>query len=229
MLSETLQNNIGEKKNHPLLKILNSLNNKGTSLRLRFRYNRDNNYEFSIESSIINEGRYKYYSDLFKKTDMKEEIVNMFENKKRYNWRIKSNNLEEILEKMNNISDVIKNEFSLEPETDENKIIDFTLLAKHKKQALSKNDFDNWLEVKRAELLEPKKEKQVKKNQPIKMNNAEKKVYPKLKEKQVLKSQQKKQENKVVKTLVKPNGFIYIIFGSIITIIIGLIIFMFIR
>lgn len=262
MLSETLQKNMDEKKDHPLLKILNSLNDKGTSLRLRFKYNRDGNYEFSIESSIINEDRHNYYSELFKKTNMNEEIINMFEDKKRYNWRIKSNNLEEIMEKMNNISDVIESDFKLEPETDENKIIDFTLLAKQKKQTLSKNAFDNWLKAKREELLAPVNKKQVskepsissdrkeskktKKSQPIKMNNFEKKAYPPLKQKQNIKVQVGKQmqskinvktlknnntntSNKSKNTSSNSNGFIDIIFGSIITIIIGLIIFMFVR
>ena len=264
MLSETLQKNMDEKKNHPLLKILNSLNDKGTSLRLRFKYNRDGNYEFSIESSIINEDRHNYYSELFKKTNMNEEIINMFEDKKRYNWRIKSNNLEEIMEKMSNISDVIESDFKLEPETDEKKIIDFTLLAKQKKQTLSKNDFDNWLTVKREELLAPVNKKQVskepsmspdrkeskktKESQPIKMNNFEKKAYPPLKQKQNMKVQTRKQvQNKSnVKTLKNnykgtsnkngsgtsgngSKGFVNIILGSIIAIVLGIILFIMIR
>lgn len=253
MLSETLQKNMDEKKDHPLLKMINFLNEKGTGLRLRFKYNRDNSYEFSIESSILNEDRYKYYSELFKKTNMNEEIINLFDDKKRCNWRIKSNNLEEIIDKMNNISDIIESDFKLEPETDENKIVDFTLLAKYKKQTLSKDDFDNWLKVKREELLTPvnneqvskepsvssdrKELKEIKKSQPIKMNDFEKNVYSSLKQKQKIKNQVEKQikNRSNVKSLKNnntsgnSNGFIDIIFGSIITIIIGLIIFMFIR
>ena len=186
-LSETLKNNMDLQKDHPMLQILNTLNNKGTSLRLRLRYNKDNTYEFSIESSIINDDRYKYYSDLFKKTNMQEEKIDMFQNTKRYNWKIKSNDLEDILEKMNNISDVIKNDFKLEAETDEKKIIDFTLLAKYKKQNLPKEEFDNWLKEKRKELLGPKKDSQTNSDKSIKMSNTENKIYPLLNEKRKIK------------------------------------------
>ena len=44
-----------EKGEHPLLKILNFLNDKGSGLNLRLIYNGDDSYDFSIESSIIRE------------------------------------------------------------------------------------------------------------------------------------------------------------------------------
>lgn len=226
-LSETLKNNMDNKKDHPMLKMLNTLNDKGTSLRLRFKYNKDNTYEFSIESSIINDERYKYYSNIFKKANMQEEKMDMFDNTKRYDWKIQSDNLEDLLEKMNNISDIIKSDFKLEAETDEEKIIDFTLLAKYKKQNLSKNEFDNWLKEERKELFESKKDNQTN-DKPLKLEDREKEIYPELKEKQSLQNQKKNQHN-ITKTLSNPNGFLDILFGSIITIIIGIIVFLIIR
>ena len=96
--------------------------------------------------------------------------------------------------------------------------------------------------------LKRQEEKQVKKSQPIKMNNFEKKAYPPLKQKQNIKVQAKNQvQNKTnVKILKNTNkgttnksgsgtsgngskGFVNIILCSIITIIIGLIIFMLIK
>ena len=220
-LSETLENNMDEKKEHPMLKILNTLNNKDTGLRLRFKYKKDDTYEFSIEASNLDDERYKYYSNLFNKTNMQEEILDMSEHHKRYNWKIKSESLDDILGKINNISDVIKTDFKLEPETDERKITNFTLLAKHKKQNLPKKEFDNWLKEKRKEFFEPKRDSQENKKERKELLKQERKLLE-------LRKQNKK-ENDMIKTLSSPNGFLDIIFGSIITIIIGIIIFMIIK
>lgn len=86
---------------------------------------------------------------------------------------------------------------------------------------------DNKEELKNVYQKNPDKFKIIENNN-LKLNATEKKIYPILKKKQEL-QKQKKQENSMIKTLSKPNGFLDIIFCSIITIIIGLILFMIIR
>lgn len=217
LLSDALKNNMQEKGEHPLLKILNFLNDKGSGLNLRLIYNRDDSYDFSIESSIISEDRYKYYSDLFKNAGM---VENKSENKNRYEWQIKSNNLKDILKKIDDISNVIINNFSLEPETDENKITNFILLAKYKKKTLSKNDFENWLKDENSKFLGTNSEE--KENaETLKMSDSEKKVYVELKDKRRLKKDNLENESK--KALSNKNGFVNVIYASIILIVIVII------
>lgn len=217
LLFDALKNNMQEKGEHPLLKILNFLNDKGSGLNLRLIYNRDDSYDFSIESSIISEDRYKYYSDLFKNAGM---VENKSENKNRYEWQIKSNNLKDILKKIDDISNVIINNFSLEPETDENKITNFILLAKYKKKTLSKNDFENWLKDENSKFLGTNSEE--KENaETLKMSDSEKKVYVELKDKRRLKKDNLENESK--KALSNKNGFVNVIYASIILIVIVII------
>ena len=147
-------------------------------------------------------------------------LENKSENKNRYEWQIKSNNLEDILKKIDNISNVIINNFSLEPEKDENKITNFILLAKYKKKTLSKNDFENWLENENSKFLGTYDEKK-EKIEILKMSDSEKKMYHKLKDKRTLKTNNL--ENKSKKSLSNKNGFVNVIYASIILIVVVII------
>ena len=52
---------------------------------------------------------------------------------------------------MRNIADYIINEYSLEPESSEDNIVNFILLARFKKKNLSNEEFDKWLKQKYEE------------------------------------------------------------------------------
>lgn len=158
-LNKSLEKDINIEK-HPLLDLLNFFHDKETGLSLRFKHKEDNSYVFDIEGLIISNERYKYYNDVFTKSGL-IDIVNE-QNNKRHEWKIESNNLEDILAKMNNVNNIIMSEYALEPETDETKIDNLTLLARLKKKNLNENEFNEWLiDEKKKSILELEK---IKKN-----------------------------------------------------------------
>ena len=64
---------------------------------------------------------------------------------KRHEWVIKNNNLLEIKEQMASISKNVISKYDLPAETEEENMLSFIILAKHKKRKLSQDEFEKWL------------------------------------------------------------------------------------
>ena len=141
------------KKTHPLLELLEFFLNKESSLLFRFRHKQDDTYVFYIEAHVIRE-RYEYYDKVFKKAGL-IEIVNKSPDglRDRYGWKIEDTNLEKIWKRIEKAKDIIIKEYSMEPEEDEERIVDFVDKTRLKKKTLSEKEFNKWLKKKKKELF----------------------------------------------------------------------------
>jgi len=150
MLTETLKNDNNEEKIHPLFDLIEFLINKETGLIIRIRHTMNDKYILTIESRQIIDDRYHYYNKLFKKVGL-TEINYLNEREYCHDWKKEFETQEDLLIGMRNIADYIINEYSLEPESSEDNIVNFILLARFKKKNLSNEEFDKWLKQKYEE------------------------------------------------------------------------------
>jgi len=120
-----------------LFDLIDFLLEKETGLYIRIRHTVDNKYILTLETSLILENRYKNYDNLFTKVGMNEP-KGFAEDKYCYEWKNEYTTSDELLTDMRYIVNYIITEYSLEPETSENNIVSFILLARLNKRTLSK-------------------------------------------------------------------------------------------
>lgn len=154
-LIAALEKNLVE-DSHPMLDLLNFFVNKESGLLFRFRHDKNNKFVFYIESRRVIDERYNYYNDLFTKAGF-IEIENKNIDCKRHNWKIEDNNINSILNKLEKAKNIIIDNYLLEIETDENKIIDFILKTRFKKKNLTEKKFNKWLKQERKGLFNREK------------------------------------------------------------------------
>jgi len=161
-LNDTLKNSNKEDLKHPIIDLLEFFLDKETGLLIRYVYTEDKKYIFTLETSKTNDKRYNYYHNIFTKAGFEEEIKVFDETYKRYYWDIKSENFNEISKKIKDAVNLIINEYSLEPDTNEKDIDRFNLIARLKRKNLSPEEFDKWLteeRIKRDKAIEEMRKK----------------------------------------------------------------------
>lgn len=136
---------------HFLLELLNFFLEKETSLLLRFIHQKDNKYTFYIESKSITEERYKYYNSLFTKAGLEEGINKNEDMPNSHYWKIESNEISDIINKLNSITEYITNNFSYDIPKSEDEVISLSSLALYKKRILCEEEFNDWLDQKKNE------------------------------------------------------------------------------
>ena len=145
-LTNSLKDDISEKKENSLFKLLDFFIDKESALSFRFTHINDNQYEFDIYSSTIPDSRYDYYDNIFTKAGLAEDSTIFIEGDKRHRWKIESNNIEDIQRKMENATEYIINNYTLPAPTSEDEIYSFNSHARLMKKNLSKEEFEKWLE-----------------------------------------------------------------------------------
>ena len=135
---------------HPLLDLLEFFIDKESGLLFRLRHNEDK-FIFYVESRQTSKERYNYYSKLFTKSGL-IECERKFDDGRHY-WKVEDNNIESLLNKIEKIKEYIINNYSLEPEKDEEKIVNWILKARFKKKTLTEEEFDNWLKEEEKRLF----------------------------------------------------------------------------
>ncbi len=139
-----------------LLKLSDFLVDKESALKLRFNYS-ENKYSFSIECTPVNEEVSIYFDKLFKEANFFEAENPVKESKRRF-WKIESDNLDDMINKLRESINYIINNYSLEPPTREEDITDLHQLARFKRKEFG-NDVDSyerfvaWYEQKQEEMF----------------------------------------------------------------------------
>ena len=139
-----------------LLKLSDFLVDKESALKLRFNYS-ENKYSFSIECTPVNEEVSIYFDKLFKEASFFEAENPVKESKRRF-WKIESDNLDDMINKLRESINYIINNYSLEPPTREEDITDLHQLARFKRKEFG-NDVDSyerfvaWYEQKQEEMF----------------------------------------------------------------------------
>lgn len=139
-----------------LLKLSDFLVDKESALKLRFNYS-ENKYSFSIECTPVNEEVSIYFDKLFKEANFFEAENPVKESKRRF-WKIESDNLDDMINKLRKSINYIINNYSLEPPTREEDITDLHQLARFKRKEFG-NDVDSyerfvaWYEQKQEEMF----------------------------------------------------------------------------
>ncbi|MBQ3298202.1 MAG: hypothetical protein IJG97_05365 [Bacilli bacterium] len=139
-----------------LLKLSDFLVDKESALKLRFNYS-ENKYSFSIECTPVNEEVSIYFDKLFKEANFFEAENPVKESKRRF-WKIESDNLDDMINKLHESINYIINNYSLEPPTREEDITDLHQLARFKRKEFG-NDVDSyerfvdWYEQKQEEIF----------------------------------------------------------------------------
>ena len=139
-----------------LLKLSDFLVDKESALKLRFNYS-ENKYSFSIECTPVNEEVSIYFDKLFKEANFFEAENPVKESKRRF-WKIESDNLDDMINKLHESINYIINNYSLEPPTREEDITDLHQLARFKRKEFG-NDvgsyerFVAWYEQKQEEIF----------------------------------------------------------------------------
>lgn len=139
-----------------LLKLSDFLVDKESALKLRFNYS-ENKYSFSIECTPVNEEVSIYFDKLFKEANFFEAENPVKESKRRF-WKIESDNLDDMINKLRESINYIINNYSLEPPTREEDITDLHQLARFKRKEFG-NDvgsyerFVAWYEQKQEEMF----------------------------------------------------------------------------
>ena len=139
-----------------LLKLSDFLVDKESALKLRFNYS-ENKYSFSIECTPVNEEVSIYFDKLFKEANFFEAENPVKESKRRF-WKIESDNLDDMINKLHESINYIINNYSLEPPTREEDITDVHQLARFKRKEFG-NDVDSyerfvdWYEQKQEEIF----------------------------------------------------------------------------
>jgi len=149
-LTESLEDESNNKK-HFLIELLKFFLEKETSLTLRFIHQKDNKYTFYIESKSITEERYKYYNNLFTRAGLEEGINKNEDMPNSHYWKIESNEISDIINKLNSITEYITNNFSYDIPKSEDEAISLSSLALYKKRILSEEEFNDWLDQKKNE------------------------------------------------------------------------------
>lgn len=144
-LTNSLKSDISEKKEDSLLKLLNFFIDKESTLSFIFNNVNDNQYTFSIESGKIPDSRYDYYDNIFTKAGLIEDKTTFSERDKIHGWKIESNSLDDILRKMEDITEYIINNYTLPAPEKEDEILDFHSKTRYKKKNLPKEEFEKWL------------------------------------------------------------------------------------
>ena len=163
-LTESLTKDNSDNKDkamaYALMRLLEFLIGKESALTLRFKYNENGNYAFSLESNPVNEEVSIYFNQLFTKANFTEE--NIFpEGSKRRSWKIESDNFEDMLKQLHESVESIINNYSLEPPTREEDITDLRQLARFKRKEFgddvdSYERFVEWYEKKEEEMFSSK-------------------------------------------------------------------------
>lgn len=172
-LTDSLEKDSNNKE-HPMLKLLEFLREKETSLVLRYRHMKEDSYAFYIESKKITNDRYQYYNDIFLNAGLIEEQKAEGIDSSRHGWKIEMDNFQNFITKLSNITEYIINEYSYEAPKTEDEIVDFLSLARYKKKNLSEEEFAEWLNNEKIRMemeYEKVRKEELKKNELNKMIN----------------------------------------------------------
>lgn len=150
-LTDSLEKD-SDNKEHPMLKLLEFLQGKETSLLLRYRHIKEDNYAFYIESRQINNSRYKYYHELFSNAGLIEEQNGKGVRPLCHGWKMEADSIQDFFSKLSNIAEHIIREYSYEPPKTEDEIVGFTSRARFKKKKLSEEEFEEWLHKERIRM-----------------------------------------------------------------------------
>ena len=155
-------------KDHYLLRLLEFLVDKESALTMRFRHTMDDKFSFFFESSGISEERYNYYKEIFSKAGLivEEKTENLPPDY--HGWMIESDNLDDILSKLDYAADYIISNYSLDIPKSEDEILNFKSRALFKRRTLSEKEFNDWILSKKIEFgMIPKNSDDSKENEEL--------------------------------------------------------------
>ena len=161
------ENNI-DNSNSPSKNIIDLLDffiDKDSCLSFRVRHTEDDKYIFSLEAAPIKKEIALYFNQLFKNISFVEEDTPLKEHD-RYFWTLESDNLESFIEQLRESIQYIIDNYSLEPPTSEDEILNFQQLGRFKRRQFGDSlegqaKFDEWLKEKSKEFDDAiKKQKQ---------------------------------------------------------------------
>ena len=165
-----LSNNLENKNNtgvaNKFIDLYNFFNGKGSNLVFRFRHRDDDSCVFYVESGPIDDKRFKYYDQLIKENSFETSNSEMtVYDSRRHEWKIESNNLDDIITKINIFVDNFTSKFSYPAPSSEDEVLGFNELADFKRKTLSKEEFDLWLMKKEKEIMNRYNERKEKESQ----------------------------------------------------------------
>ena len=138
-----------KKENNPLLDIFTFFIDKesGLSFRLR-RYdnhnkNNDKKYVFKIASKIVPKDREDYYKRILSNAGLTEIPFNI-EVCPYQEWKIESDDYNDIMSSIKDAADYIIMNYALEPPTSENEILDNQLLTRFKRKELNQKQIEKY-------------------------------------------------------------------------------------
>lgn len=131
-------------KTHPMIDLLNFFLDKETGLLLRLKHTKDDKFIFTLEARQAIQERLDYYNDIFIKAGL-IPIPFDIEVCPNYEWKIESDNFEDMLNKLNKTKEYIIKNYSLEPEIKEENIKNFILLSRFKRKELNQEELEKYL------------------------------------------------------------------------------------
>ena len=143
-LADSLKNE-SINKSHPMLRLLRFFLDKETGIILRFMHKEEDQYIFYIETTGIPDDRYHYYDQIFINAGLVGVVNDNSQPANRHSWKVEANQLDEILSKLNFISEYIISNFSFDVPKSENEVVSFIPRAKYMKRTLLEEDFEEWL------------------------------------------------------------------------------------
>ena len=140
----TILNKSNDNNHHPMIDLLQFFLDKETGLLLRLRHTKEDKFIFTLEARSAIQERLDYYNEIFINAGLTPIPFNK-EVSQYHEWKIESNNSDDIINKLNKISKYIINNYSLEPETKEENIKNFVLLARYKRKELNQEQLEEYL------------------------------------------------------------------------------------
>lgn len=140
------------KNNHFMLRLLEFFIGKESALLLRFKHNEDK-FVFYIESREIPNDRYEYYNQIFTKAGLTEVVNAEGFPPTMHAWKIESDKLDDILLKLDSITNYIIDNYSFDVPKSDDEIINFISRTRFKKKTLSEKEFNKWLKKEKKRLF----------------------------------------------------------------------------
>ena len=177
---DSLRNSLENSNEHnhdftSFLKLNSFMVGKYTNVSLRLQHRKEDDYVFLIEKTVYEKDNkmFQELNDLFTKTGL--ELIEKGEEQEHKYWLIKADNIEDIMNKIDTISENIINNYSIEKPKSKEETSSLIIQAHLKRDECIKegneSGFDLWLMQENERI-----EKEMSQNEVTKQNNNEKKI-----------------------------------------------------